>query len=277
MSIEAVNSRDGHTYWIESEDTLYKQRLSAGQYQGNNWRFIQQHIQDFRNCLDIGSNNACNAIHYAKRFGHVYCWEPTQLAQQLWRNTVRDNSTQNVTLHTEALAETHKTTEIVIHEKNGGHNHLDNRTTPTWTGKKWIQKQYNTQRRRQLQSVDCRPLDDYKLQEVDFIKIDVEGYEWFVLKGAEQTLQANRPILQLEIVASQCRKFGYWGEQMIEWLRDRDYRALSKKRGWLDGEFRSYRTHLLHNDEHTRGDMDYFFIPQERDLQLNRYEQLFDE
>lgn len=268
-SIEPIHSRDGHTYWIESGDTLYGQRLSAGQYQKANWQFVMPLLTQSRRCLDVGSNNACNAIHYAKQFEDVQCWEPTQLAQQLWHRTVRDNHTTNVTLHTKALAECDKLTEIVLHRKNGGHNHLENRDKPRWSGKKWCARDPNRQRTRQTQKIECVTLDSYAFTEVDFIKIDVEGYEWFVLKGAEQTIAENRPILQLEIVANQCRKFGYWAEDMIEWLRDRRYVVISKKRGWLTGTFRSHRTHLLHNETHTKGDMDYFFLPQEHPYVVN--------
>lgn len=273
-NIEAIISKDGNTYWVEAEDKLYKQRLSAGQYQRSNWIFAQQYIKQYRKCLDIGSNNACNAIHYAKKFQHVECWEPTSLAQTLWQNTVRDNNVTNVTLHKKALAEVAKNTQIVIHKKNGGHNHLENLDRPRWSGKKWSARNPLRLRKRKLETVDCVTVDSYNFVDIDFIKIDVEGYEWFVLQGAENTILNNRPIIQLEIVANQCRKFGYWGEEMIDWLRKRNYRVLSKKRGWLDGKFSSYRTRLLHDGVYQKGDMDYFFIPIKQGLN-STYHELF--
>ena len=33
---------------------------------------------------------------------------------------------------------------------------------------------------------------------IDVIKIDVEGFEWFVLQGARKTLRQHKPILLLE-------------------------------------------------------------------------------
>lgn len=139
-NIEPIHSKDGHTYWVESEDKLYIQRLQVGQYQGGNWTFAQTLIDDWTRAIDVGTNNACNAIHYAKRFDAVECFEPTPLAQQLWSNTVRDNNVNNVTLYKNAVGECQKTTEIVIHWKNGGHNHLENKDVPKWTGKKWVER-----------------------------------------------------------------------------------------------------------------------------------------
>lgn len=263
-SIEPINSKDGKIYWVDSSDKLYIQRLKAGQYQRSNWEFAQTLIDDWTRAIDVGTNNACNAIHYAERFQSVECFEPTHLAQTLWENTVRDNDVNNCTLYKTALGEREYTTDIVIHKHNGGHNHLENKDKPKWTGTKWVDRKTYQPRQRDTQSVDVRLLDSYVFDSVGFIKIDVEGYEKFVLEGAQQTIQKSRPTIQLEIVAGQCRKFGYWGEDMIDWIRSWDYHVVSRKRGILDGEFKSYRTRLLYNGEYHKGEMDLFFQPNER-------------
>jgi len=270
MNTEAIHSKNGKIYWVESGDTLYIQRLKSGQYQSTNWDFAQKVLPRFRTCIDIGSNNACNAIHYAERFHTVECFEPTPLAQTLWKNTVRDNAVTNVSLHTEALAECAGVTEIITHERNGGHNHLAH-----------YDKNPRARRDRlgrDTVAVQTQTLDSYSFTRVDFIKIDVEGYEWFVLQGAEQTIQRERPLLQLEIVANQCRKFNYRAEHMIEWLRARDYRVCSKRDGWLDGVFEDkHRRGLYHNGAKRQGDMDLFFIPQEWRHELEPRKELFSE
>lgn len=263
VPIKPILSRDGHTYWVEEGDTLYEQRLRAGQYQKTNWEFAQTLIDEWHRCVDVGSNNACNAIHYAKRFDRVECYEPTLLAQQLWRNTIRDNHITNCDLHTHALGERDYSTDIVIHWKNGGHNHLNNADRPRWNGKTWGTR-HSQPRKRQTQSVTVTRLDSQMWDRVGFIKIDVEGYEKFVLEGAADTIKRCRPTLQLEIVAGQCRKFGYWGEHMIDHIRQWDYVVVSKQRGILQGEFSSYRTELRYEGVKYRGEMDLYFQPRER-------------
>lgn len=271
-----INSKDGHVYWVDAEDTLYIQRLRAGQYQRSNWLFAQTLIDNWQRCLDVGTNNGCNAIHYAQRFQQVECFEPTPLAQQLWENTIRDNNVINCNLYKNAVGESPKSTTIVIHEKNGGHNHLLNADRPRWTGKKWLPRSGRA-RQRQCVPVQVETIDSYNFSDVGFIKIDVEGYEKFVLEGAQQTIQQCRPTIQLEIVANQCRKFGYWGEDMITWMRSWGYSVISKKRGILSGEFQSQGTRLLYEGRYYRGEMDLWFQPTERLRQYHKtQEQLFD-
>lgn len=260
MNIEAIQSKDGKIYWIETDDTLYKQRLRGGQYQRGNWDFAQSILPQFRNCIDIGSNNAVNAINYADRFEWVDCFEPTHLAQSLWKNTVRDNGVENVTLHTVALGETETETEIMLHPRNGGHNHLQH-----YDKNPRARQQNNT---RETQTVSVKTVDDYDFERVDFVKIDVEGYEYFVLQGAVQTIKRERPLLQLEIVGHQCRKFNYSAETMIEWIKSLGYRVASKRDGWLNGVFETKKGDLLYDGLKRKGDMDLFFIPNEWQVEL---------
>jgi FkbM family methyltransferase len=255
-NILPIHSKDGHTYWVEEGDTLYIQRLQQGQYQRTNWAFAQTLVDDWTRAIDVGTNNACNAIHYAKRFTTVECFEPTPLAQQLWENTVRDNNVANVTLYKVGVGEKQYTTEIITHDKNGGHNHL------THYDKNPRADEERSNRVRV--PVQVETLDSFNFQDVGFIKVDVEGYEKFVLEGAEQLIAQSRPTIQLEIVANQCRKFNYKAEDMIEWIRSWDYTVVSKNRGNLYGKFTSDGKQIYYNGSHYRREMDLWFQPNER-------------
>ena len=255
-NILPIHSKDGHTYWVEEGDTLYIQRLKAGQYQRTNWEFAQTLVDDWTRAIDVGTNNACNAIHYAKRFTTVECFEPTPLAQQLWRNTVRDNNVANVTLYPVGVGEKQYTTEIITHWKNGGHNHLAHYDK---------NPRADEERSHRVKvPVQVETLDSFNFQDVGFIKVDVEGYEKFVLEGAQTLIAQSRPTIQLEIVSNQCRKFNYKAEDMIEWIRSWDYTVVSKNRGNLYGKFTSDSKQIFYNGDHYRREMDLWFQPNER-------------
>ena len=254
--IQAINSKDGKIYWVDSSDKLYMQRLKSGQYQRSNWYFAQTLIDDWSTAIDVGSNNACNAINYAEKFLSVECFEPTPLAQQLWINTVRDNSVTNCHLHPFGLGERAYITEILIHEHNGGHNHLAHydknpRSRPD-------------RRTRRTETVEVRTLDSFNFKDIGFIKVDVEGYERFVLEGAQALIKRDRPTIQLEIVGNQCRKFNYRAEDMISWIQSWGYSVVSRHRGVLNGEFVTEGNSLLYNGAKMKGEMDLWFQPNER-------------
>lgn len=56
------------------------------------------------------------------------------------------------------------------------------------------------------------------------IKIDVEGWEWEVLKGAEATLRRHRPLLFLSLHPRPLAALGTTVEAVQEWLTRRGYR-----------------------------------------------------
>jgi hypothetical protein len=75
--------------------------------------------------------------------------------------------------------------------------------------------------------VRARPLDDIVRESgvtrVDAIKIDVEGAEYLVLKGAGQTLDRFHPMLLIEIVEDQLRGMGTSPAQVRELLKAHGY------------------------------------------------------
>ncbi|TVR18287.1 MAG: FkbM family methyltransferase [Nitriliruptor sp.] len=84
------------------------------------------------------------------------------------------------------------------------------------------------------------------LDRVDVIKIDVEGYEPAVLRGAEWTLQTFRPVLLLEIERRHLDRFGVEPAAVVEWLRAHDYDMATLRDGrWravdaVTGHHRNY-------------------------------------
>lgn len=269
QNIKEIKSRDGRTYWIEAGDKLYEQRFIVGSWQKRNLDYASTLIDNWTRCLDVGSNMACSAVLYADVFQTVECFEPTPLNIDLWKLTINANNITNCQLHEVGVGEKNYTTEIIIHERNNGHNHLTHydknpRANPT-----------RSSRSRSRVTVDVKTIDSYGFQDVGFIKLDIEGYEKFALEGAIDTINRCRPTLQLEIRANQCRKFNYSAEDMIEWIRNLGYTVMSKNTGEMTGTFKSYRNELLYNGEVLRREMDLFFQPNER-MRQTHFKELFE-
>lgn len=48
-------------------------------------------------------------------------------------------------------------------------------------------------------SMVLKTIDSFGFQKVDFIKIDVEGYEYEVLRGASDTISQLKPVISVEV------------------------------------------------------------------------------
>ena len=47
-----------------------------------------------------------------------------------------------------------------------------------------------------------KTMDSYQLEQIDFIKIDVDGYEDLLLQGAKETIANNSPVINIEMKTS---------------------------------------------------------------------------
>ena len=74
-------------------------------------------------------------------------------------------------------------------------------------------------------------LDSYNFDNVDIVKIDVEGYEMPVLKGAKHTIMTNSPMIQIEGNSS-GQRYGIHKTQIWELLTSWGMTRIEKK--WPD-------------------------------------------
>jgi FkbM family methyltransferase len=65
-------------------------------------------------------------------------------------------------------------------------------------------------------------IDDLALPVCDLIYLDVEGYEYFAIKGAEQTIARCRPVIALEI-NKHLAECGIDAAELRQWVTSRGY------------------------------------------------------
>lgn len=93
---------------------------------------------------------------------------------------------------------------------------------------------------------------------VDFLKIDVEGAELFVLQGAIKSIKSGSPIIFAELLRKWAAKFGYHPNDVIQLLESSGYSTYVatagklRKFGLVDEETVDTNFFFLHDQHHRR-------------------------
>lgn len=154
--------------------------------------------------LDVGAH----AGQFAKLFarlaprGRIYAFEPSAYARSILVRALAWNRVRNVEVAALGLSDADG--EAVLHtpvKRRGGLGFGLANLAAAPGGAAGVD-----------QTVPLITLDafaeEHGLERVDFIKIDVEGWEAHVLRGAAQTLARHRPALFLEVIAASLGRAG---------------------------------------------------------------------
>ena len=135
--------------------------------------------------LDVGANIGNHALYMARSFREVHCFDPNPMAVAKLRRNVELNHAANITIHEVGLgSEDCELPFFVEPGTNLGASHF-----VAEAGEGTI-------------SLPIRAGDAYlaskQIRNVDFVKIDVEGGELEVLRGLQETIRRDRPIITFE-------------------------------------------------------------------------------
>lgn len=146
--------------------------------------------------IDIGANVGFFSLYASKRFKNVIAFEPTQASIDLLKNNFKMNDINNLSLHELALSDESGKSTFYENPLNQGGNSLE----------KFADNQLkNSKENWAVYDVEVLRLDDLNLnenenlKEIDLIKIDVEGHEAKVLKGARKLLKEYKPMIFAEV------------------------------------------------------------------------------
>lgn len=77
------------------------------------------------------------------------------------------------------------------------------------------------------ESIPVETLDLYGVSDLDFLKLDVEGYELPALKGAEKTILRCTPAIMVEMNGL-SERYGYTDADLGAWLTERGYQHVAR-------------------------------------------------
>ncbi len=178
-------------------------------------RFLASVCDSNKTSVDVGASMGLYTLHLLGYSREVWSFEPRQMHAQKLRETFSEPWPR---CHVEcvALSDQHGTAEMRIVDSDLGRRTIEAKNPLEASG---FEFHYET--------VPVKTLDEYNLTDVGFIKIDVEGHEEAVLRGARNTFRNSQPVLLLEMeerhnpVTSNCltammKELGYHGYYLNE-------------------------------------------------------------
>ena len=176
-------------------------------------QFVARYLRPGDAVVDIGANVGVYTVLLAARVGsqgRVFAFEPDASARSRLAQQVSLNGFQHVIVMVQAASE------------RSGSAVLTASGSPAM---RHLVRSYEQSSAGACVDVEAIALDDWQdWQHFTLLKVDVEGAEPLIFRGARQRLQAEPPDVILLELAGLSKRYGYTSEEVLSQLRGHDYR-----------------------------------------------------
>lgn len=195
------------------KDSQLSQYIFQKRYEKEEILFISEYLKKDDYFIDIGTNIGLFSLIGSKKVkqnGKIFSYEPTLKNFERLQENIKLNKIKNIETIKKAVSDENGFLDINVSLE--GYDAWNSFAKPFW----W--KNYTTER------VETIILDDIFGQNIDckkvkLIKIDVEGWELFVIKGGEKYLSLkDAPTLIIEFVEENTRNAGYGTKEVYKLL-----------------------------------------------------------
>jgi FkbM family methyltransferase len=175
------------SYSISSDDD-YLDHVE-GEFEPEMVSLFKALLQPTDTVLDIGANIGCTSLLFGDLARKVYSFEPSPTTYRWLVENVQRAKLGNVEPLNLGLGKDAGTFELTFAPNNRSGGFVSNLT--------------NASEGHQVEKITIAKGDDFirehQIAKVDFIKIDVEGFEQSVIEGLAATIARDQPVVALEL------------------------------------------------------------------------------
>lgn len=162
--------------------------------------FLHKIVKKGDTCIDIGANLGYYSTKMSKLCGiegKVYAVEPVPMFYNIWKKNVKLSGIKNLELFPYALGSNEGIIQMGMPEKDGLAHHGMTKVTSS------ANEHYVS-----FFEVNMKVPDELfsSINRLDFIKCDIEGYEFIAFSNMIQTIKKFEPLIQSELGGEENRK-----------------------------------------------------------------------
>ena len=183
-------------YWMHviPKDKGISEELSIFKiHEPLNTKYLTEQLKENMVCLDIGANIGYFAFLESSKVGHlgkVIAVEPAPLTFKLLEKNIKIQKNQNISSYNFAFSDEENMVDFFVSSSSNWSRIIGEKDSYHGDKGKIIKIKSKT--------VD-NFLTELKLEKLDLIRIDLEGYEFEIFNGARNTLVKFKPMLQIEV------------------------------------------------------------------------------
>lgn len=175
-----------------NDDGISTELLVFGHHEPKTTKFVSSYLKTGMICLDVGANIGYYSTLYSKKIGEdgkVLSIEPSPINFKYLNLNLEKQNMNNFTTFNCACGDIEGEIEFCLDSRaNKCFIPTTNDALPP---------------NHELIKVPIRTIDsivtETEIKKIDFVKMDVEGYEWQTLQGAINSIKKFKPTIQIEI------------------------------------------------------------------------------
>jgi FkbM family methyltransferase len=200
---------------------------------------VLEYLSESEVILDIGANIGQTALEINKnrlaknKVYQIFCFEPFSENYLSLKKNIELNEPHSIIAENIGLGRTNANVNMFKDcISNSGGNRVVHTSSVNTAG---------------IEEVAISSLDAYlnksSINKIDFIKVDVEGYEFEVLSGALNTLKSQKPKLFIELDDKNLRSQGSSAKELLTFLEELNYSITDSNKQFSIAELKESSIH----------------------------------
>lgn len=211
---EQIINKDGIRFNLQINDWIQSNLYFLGEYEFDEICFLKNSLSKGDTFFDIGANIGLYTLSAAKKLGNsgkIFAFEPFSVNYKRLVKNISLNGFTNIIAEKLAVSDKNESISVFYDEQENNLGMVSSFLTDF----------------SQKETVKSVTIDHYVekncIKDIKFVKIDIEGGEFFALKGMENTLKNHNPILLIEIIDELLNKSNVKSEEVIDYLKGLNY------------------------------------------------------